>query len=275
VSLDKPQIPENVLTGVQARWPDRAERWATTAPDVLRDLCDRYGARPRSVLNARYGFVVVADTSDGGLVFRSSPDPDGSTQAAVAAALAGLGVGPAIHETISTEVDTWTVMEEVRPGTPFALVDHETVDLESLAAPLAALKDQPVPVPGMLSVFDWLRERLENDNLTELPSWMEPAPPAERQDALRILDDLAQGHTPQLCHGDASTWNLLAIGGNRWTLIDPRGVSGEVDYDVAVLASKTRTGQDHMIRLSQFATAAGIHRDRASAWAIVAATARV
>lgn len=58
-------IPANVATAVRSRWPERAEAWLARIPDELADLCRRYGATPREVLPARYGFVVAADTPMG------------------------------------------------------------------------------------------------------------------------------------------------------------------------------------------------------------------
>jgi streptomycin 6-kinase len=54
---------------------------------------------------------------------------------------------------------------------------------------------------------------------------------------LRELDCVGIGDG--LCHGDTSPRNILADGTDRWLLVDPRGVRGEVEYDVAVLALKT------------------------------------
>src|SRR4051794_29595686 len=108
---DWPEIPENVLEGVRERWPDRADRWLATVGETLAELCATYNGRPRDALHARYGYVVTVDTPVGGLVIRSSPDPDGPTQAKVSQAIAALGVAPAIHQTFITDVATWTVMD--------------------------------------------------------------------------------------------------------------------------------------------------------------------
>ena len=47
-----------------------------------------------AVLPARYGFVVKADSTNGRLVFRASPDPAAPVQAKVATTLADVGVAP-------------------------------------------------------------------------------------------------------------------------------------------------------------------------------------
>jgi streptomycin 6-kinase len=268
-------IPESVLAGVEQRWPDRAGLWAATAPETLNELCAKYDAKARAVMNARYGFVVAVDTAYGGLVFRSSPDPDGPAQATVAAALANLGVAPTVHETILADSVTWTVMDEVRPGTPLAFADQDEVDLDSLAALFAAVQGQPAPALDLPSLIDWLRDRLEDDYLTEMPSWMEPASPQARRDALRVLDELAQDAEAALCHGDASTWNILASDSGGWKLIDPRGVSGESAYDLAVLTLELRTNAPEGLVLTRLADTTSAQVERVLAWRTVAAAARV
>jgi hypothetical protein len=151
------RVPVDVAANVAQRWPSRGSEWFSRVELELPDLCARYDATPRRVLPARYGFVVAADTSYGGLVFRASPGPEAVAQARVAQVLGSLDVGPTVHEIIALTDYTWTVMDEVRPGTPLPQVDPTTVSVEALAEPLAAMVGRPPPAPGMPSIFGWLR----------------------------------------------------------------------------------------------------------------------
>ncbi|GAA5161205.1 hypothetical protein GCM10023214_26110 [Amycolatopsis dongchuanensis] len=67
-----------------------------------------------------------------------------------------------------------------------------------------------MPSPDLPLLTDWLRGRLSNDKLTELPAGEQVAPKAERVRALALLDDLAADLRPGVCHGDASPWNARA-----------------------------------------------------------------
>ncbi len=268
-------MPSDVAADVAQRWPARGHEWADRVEQVLTELRARYGATPRTVLPARYGFVIAADTPHGGLVFRASHDPDAPTQAYVARALGDLYVSPAVHETIIVDTHTWTVMEEVRPGTPLPHIDPATVTIEALAEPLAAMVGQLAPVPGMPSIFDWLRERLADDELSDLALTSTIAPADERAATLRALEELARDATPGLCHADASTWNVLAHGDGGWRPVDPRGMSGEAAYDVATLGLKIgfRTGTSGIV--ARLARAASVDAERTQAWATVVDAARV
>ncbi|MFF0378962.1 phosphotransferase [Actinoplanes missouriensis] len=268
-------VPADVLANVRRRWPEAAESWATQAELQLRELCARYRATPREVLPARYGFVVAVDTADGPLVIRSSPDPHGKDQAAVAVALAELGIAPRVHEAFSTEHGTWTVLDQVLPGTPLSQADPAAVDPQALFTPLAAMADQPPPTVGMPSILDWLRDRLEDDHLTDLRPGTTVASASERRAALEVLADLTRDHIPALCHGDTSSGNILAHGPNRWMFIDPRGMTGEHSYDVAVLALRVGTVYRSPDLADVIASLAQADTERLRAWMKIAQAARV
>jgi streptomycin 6-kinase len=270
-----PAVPAEVLANVRQRWPEAADAWASHVQSEFRALCDQYQATPRTVLGARYGYVISVDTPDGPLVLVSSPDPHGPDQAAVAAALANLGISPTVHQTVATHYGTWTVLDRVYPGTSLAQSDPAAISLNALFAPLAAMRHQPAPRAGMPSILDWLRDRLEDNNLTDLRPGTTIAPTDEREAALNLLAGLARDHTPGLCHGDASMGNIIASGTDRWMLIDPRGMTGESAYDVAVLGIRVSRLRRSANFVSQIAKLANVRSDRVRTWVIVANTARV
>jgi streptomycin 6-kinase len=270
-----PAVPADVLANVRQRWPEAADAWASHVQTEFRALCDQYRAAPRTVLGARYGYVIAVDTPDGPLVFRSSPDPHGPDQAAVAAALAELGISPTVHQTMATDHGTWTVLDRVHPGTGLAQSDPAAINLNALFTPLAAMRHQPAPRADMPSILDWLHDRLNDDNLTDLRPGTTIAPTNERKTALNLLADLAHDQTPGLCHGDASMGNIIASGTDRWMLIDPRGMTGESAYDVAVLAIRAARLHSSVNLVPHIAKLADITAERVQTWMAIANAARV
>lgn len=182
---------------------------------------------------------------------------------------------PTVHEVIDTNTGTWTVLDEVRPGTPLAEADPSTITLDTLAAPLATMNGHPPPLPGMPTITDWLRDRLEDDDLTDLTPGTTVAPHHVRRSAIGILDQLAKDTAPGLCHGDVSTWNVHASNRSGWLLIDPRGMSGDTSYDVAVLSLKIARKGLSDIDTTRLAIAVGVDPERAQAWLTVVNAARV
>lgn len=269
------QVPADVLANVRQRWPEMADAWAAHVEAELVTLCEEYQATPGSVLPARYGFVVAADSPTGSLVLRSSPDPHGLAQAAVAATLANLNISPRVYQVVTTDHGTWTVLDRVHPGTALHDADRTTISLEALFAPLAAMHDQPAPITGMPSIVDWLRGRLEDDQLTDLRPGTVIASPGERKAALALLTEVTRDHEPGLCHGDASLGNIIAGDGNRWMYIDPRGMTGESTYDVAVLAVRVSRFYPANGLVPHIADLADVDPHRVRAWMTIAEAARV
>ncbi|XVU25622.1 aminoglycoside phosphotransferase family protein [Actinoplanes sp. CA-054009] len=137
------------------------------------------------------------------------------------------------------------------------------------------MRDQPPPLPGMPSILDWLRSRLEDDHLADLRPGTAVAPADERQQASALLADLAPDHTPSLCHGDASSGNIISHGEHNWMFIDPRGMSGEHAYDVSVLAIRIGAVRALPDLLPRIADLTNVTIERLDAWMTVAHTARV
>ncbi|ROS41398.1 phosphotransferase [Amycolatopsis thermoflava] len=269
------RVPDKLANSVRARWSDRADAWLTSIGPELDELTRQHSATPQRVLPARYAFVVSATSPHGPLIFRASPDPAALDQATVAEALGRLDVGPKIHLTSSTDTGSWRVMEQVVRGTPLADADPATLDIEALARPLRAMAGQPAPSPDLPLITDWLRDRLTDDNLTELPVGEQVAAKTERAHALELLNELAADMRPSLCHGDASPWNVLAGPHGQWKLIDPRGMQGEPEYDAAVLADKVLHFLTIPDALANIGVGSELDLGRAVRWKTIARAARV
>lgn len=66
------------------------------------------------------------------------------------------------------------------------------------------------------------------------------------------------------------------IGDAGWVvLIDPRGVSGEVEYDLAVVALKATRFVPLAVILTNLASLVGVDQHRVEVWTVVASAARV
>jgi len=124
-------------------------------------------------------------------------------------------------------------------------------------------------------IHDWLRGRLEADAVTELPPGRDIAPLSQRREALSVLAQLSPDGNDGLCHGDVSARNVLTGKGGRLFLVNPRGLSGDAAYDVAVAALKAMVRGAPSSVASHLANSVGVDPDRVRAWMIVADAARV
>ncbi len=226
-------------------------------------------------MRSRYGLVVEVTADGQPLVFRGSPDPGGVHQGRVTAALARLGVSPAVHAFIETTTGTWTIAERISPGTPIGDMDPTAIDIEMIGTALRPLAGQPAPAADMATLTDWLRSRLTDDSLNDLAPGSQTAPIEQRQRALAVLDELEATGSMGLCHGDASPWNLLLGNDRRLMLIDPRGVAGEVAYDLAVVAINAASVMPPAMSVPCLAREGGADPEHVLAWLTVAEAARV
>jgi streptomycin 6-kinase len=264
-----------LISAVHGRWPHLGPEWASAVPNELAAVCQKHVATPIRVLPARYSFVVLVSTPRNNLVARSTPDPDGPNQAKVAQALAKIKVGPAVHDVIITDTGTWSVMDYISPGVSLAAVDPSSFVIESLVAPFRRIAGCAAP-DGIGNISTWLRARLEDEKLSDIAPGRTIASKFDRQHALATLNDLAKDPVYELCHGDASPGNLLLGQSRLWT-IDPRGMSGEVAYDLAVLALKVaqRINSNAASVAKRFAQLAGVDIARTRQWVSIADAARV
>lgn len=265
-------VPAEVAKSVATRWPDLYTEWHKCVVNELAELCARYEAVPVATFGARYGLVVEVATKAGRLVMRSSPDPHGAEQARVSVAMSKLGKAPKVRECFTSDTGTWVIMDRIVPGTT---LDKRPIPLSSLASLLQPMLNQPSPDNDMPSLVDWLRQRLLDDELSDLAPGRQPAPRKQRQSAMSDLARLATRPMDGLCHGDASPRNILEGQRSALFLIDPRGVRGEVAYDVAIAAWKTAGDGRAEPRAMQLAQLVGIAPDRVAAWLSVADAARV
>lgn len=164
-------------------------------------------------------------------------------------------------------------MDRVRPGDRLADRLPGADVSAALAAMLRPMVGQPAPC-AMPSIAEWLQGRLEDDELADRAPGTRGAPLHQRRNALAILKDLGAGGNDGLCHADASPGNIL-VGGNGLMFIDPRGLSGEVEYDAAVaalkIAKRVRPGEI----VERLAQEIGIDTERIKAWVAIADVARV
>lgn len=267
---------DSVVTAARRRWPGRGEAWADHLRRDLTEVCRRHDASLDRILKARYALVLSATSPRGPLVVRMSTDRGATHHGHVAQALARAQIGPQVHELAKTSSGVWLVTDRVTPGTPLAELRPAPWVTEALVTALSPMLRQPVEdAESLPRLDDWLRDRLLDDGLTDTAPGQSVAPRPARLKALDTLDGLRTYFEPSLCHGDASPLNILLSGSNSFRLIDPRGVAGEVAYDVAVIALKA-ADHDASTDLSRaLASRLSLHHSRVEAWCEVAAAARV
>jgi streptomycin 6-kinase len=163
------------------------------------------------------------------------------------------------------------LFERLDPGEPLAALtlngrDEEATDIIAMMLGRMAPGDPPETCP---SVEQWgggfVRQAAAGD---------ERIPAALLDPAQRIYADLcATQRVPALLHGDLHHYNVLSDRARGWCAIDPKGVVGELEYEVGAALRNPLDRPDLFAkpdiverRLDQFGLALGLDVGRARGW---------
>lgn len=164
------------------------------------------------------------------------------------------------------------LLERAMPGDPLLVLDDDTAATAAAIEVIRRLHRPPpadFPFPtlaGWAQGFERHRQRFGGSG---------PLPPylfAEAEDTFRKL--LAQPTGRVMLHGDLHHRNILRSRRDGWLAIDPEGVIGEPEYEIAAfmrnpfpyLLSLPSPGRVLENRLTQFADELGFDRERIRAW---------
>ena len=189
----------------------------------------------------------------------------------IAAAFGGRGVVQ-VHDHAAGAV----LLERLVPGTPLvtlALEGRDDEATEILAALLRRMSPGDPPA-GCATVEAWglgfARYLAKND--AQIPRELV-------LHAQRVYSELAAAQRePALLHGDLQHYNVLRDERRGWVAIDPKGVVGELEYEIGAALRNPNERPDLCAspeaierRLEIFYAALGIDVDRARAWAFAQA----
>ena len=161
--------------------------------------------------------------------------------------------------------------ERLEPGEPLASLtlagrDDEATDILAMLLGRMAPGDPP---PGTATVEQWgegfARYAARGD---------ERIPLALLEPARRIYADLsATQREPALLHGDLHHYNVLSDRARGWCAIDPKGVVGELEFELGAALRNPLDRPDLFAsidiaerRLDHFGLALGIDTSRARGW---------
>jgi streptomycin 6-kinase len=123
------------------------------------------------------------------------------------------------------------LLERLRPGTPLvdmALAGEDDRATSILAEVIARMSSPDSALHAFTSVEDWGK-----GFDAYLASGDRQIPRDLVEHAQRVYSDLcASQRETRLLHGDLQHYNVLFDSGRGWVAIDPKGVVGEVEYEV-------------------------------------------
>jgi streptomycin 6-kinase len=163
------------------------------------------------------------------------------------------------------------LLERLEPGEP--LVDLVRVERDEEATEIIASVIASMPrvrsVPGAPTVGDWMRgfsRYVESDD-AQVPRDL-----VERADELYAQLCTSQRAT-RLLHGDLQHSNILRDANRGWLAIDPKGVIGEIEYEVGAMMRNPREMPELLAnpkviqrRIDQLTSILSLDASRVLAW---------
>jgi len=241
------------LAPVVARCHELARRWRVDLGDVFETESSLI------VYGRREGEPVVLK------VVKAPGDEWRSGE--VVSAFGGRGMVRALEH-----VDGAVLLERLVPGTALVELTKRGRDDEAteIVADVIASMSPGVAPAGVPSVRDWARGF---DWYLKSGDAQIPTSRVSRARAIYLALCDTQGPT-RLLHGDLQHYNILFDRGHGWVAIDPKGVVGEVAYEVG--AALRNPGEcpevfaDRAViesRVAAFASRLGVDVDRLLRWA--------
>ena len=143
----------------------------------------------------------------------------------VLAAFGGRGVVRVLEHTAGA-----MLLERLDPGTPLVELVRSGGDEAAtgiVADAIATMTPDAAP-PSSPTVSDWARGFAR---YRATPDTQVPRPLVERAEQI-YLELCASQRSPRLLHGDLQHYNVLLDRSRGWTAIDPKGVVGEIEYEI-------------------------------------------
>lgn len=168
-------------------------------------------------------------------------------------------------------VDGAVLLERLRPGTSLAQTAVNGKDEEAtniLAGIIQQMSPRESP-KACATIQDWAK-----GFESYLATSDDQIPMGLVEEAHQVYSDLgATQRRPQLLHGDLHHYNVLFDSERGWLAIDPKGVIGEIEYEIGAILRNPFERPDLFAsratierRLNQFASRLDLDFRRALAW---------
>lgn len=255
---------------------DAGRAWIDRLPAMIAHYADRWSLTVEPAYgNLSYNYVAPATRADGSpavLKIGVASDDEFGAEIEALRVFDGHGMVRLLEADPGQAV---MLLDRVRPGTPLTSV---TDDAEATLIAAKLMRDfWPVPPAGHAfpSLADWgnglqrMRARFDGGS--------GPIPERLAAKAERLFRELSQSAPPPvLLHGDLHHDNILAGPEAAWTVIDPKGVTGDPAYELAAflrnpasLIADPDARQKIERRIAIFTEVLAIEPDRIRGWALV------
>jgi streptomycin 6-kinase len=266
-------LPADFIRNIRQSFPPDGEKWLAELPDLLDQAAQRWNLELGGPLLLSYNYVCEATLKDGTEAVFKIGVPNRELTSEINTLRVYNGQGACRILEADTEMGM-LLLERLRPGTMLALLKDDDQATE-IAAEVMKKIHRPVPQQaGFISLRGWF------DELKKLRPHFGgrtgPFPEKTFEIAEGLIRDLFAENRPQvLLHGDFHHFNILTSE-RGWLVIDPKGVTGPVEYEVGpllinpynVVPEEKEAVHRTERRIAILSERLGFERQRLRAWAI-------
>lgn len=273
-------IPEKVRRNLVLYFGKMGRSWLDALPELLATLSARFELRLHQPFpNLSINIVIPATRNDGTEVVLKVgvPNKELLTEAESLHLFAGNNAVRLLDDDVK---NGGLLLERISPGTSLLqLIDGgETADVQATAIAADVLMKLQATLPtehSFPTLQDWFQSFTEVRVRYEGGSG--PLPQDLFDMAEQISEELLQSMSQTfLLHGDLHHDNILCSGTTDWLAIDPKGVIGEREFEIApflrnpmpALLERMSTRKVLSRRIHQFAELTGFDRQRLIRWGL-------
>ncbi|WP_064090953.1 aminoglycoside phosphotransferase family protein [Rossellomorea aquimaris] len=222
-------IPEDFRKKMQTMYGNSGLDWVSNVEELLGSLKVRLHLTYGKPFSLSYNFVVpvLVNSNQPAVLKVGYPNKDFSNEFHALQDFQGRGMVKVLD---SNREEGWILLEHLQPGTHLHTLKSEEEEVKMFAYVAQQLwhkpsSDHPYPTVQAWSYgIDRLRRQYNGDT--------GPLPPemvSKAEDLYSIL--FSSASDLYLLHGDLHHHNILYSDSLGWTVIDPKGVLGEREYD--------------------------------------------
>ncbi len=261
------QLQNEFVKNVRLYFEEQGEEWLDDLPSLIRYCEKKWTMKIGEPYELSINYVAPAILSDGTEVVIKLCIPGEGFQHELEALRLFNGKG--MVRLIDSDAEKGVlILEKLTPGHTLAsLEDHEK------AAHIAAkaIKQLKTPAPAQ-TILPTTKAREENlrKQIISHPNGIGPITRDTLDRALEIftyLNETSEQH--YLLHGDFHHYNVLSSGNGEWTVIDPKGLVGEIEYDLIQFLLNRQTQHAYEVigqRVETFTNELNLNKKRLLLW---------
>ncbi|OPH56977.1 hypothetical protein BC351_26575 [Paenibacillus ferrarius] len=267
-------IPDTFIKKMHELHGEQGVAWSEALPRLIADCASRYDFSPHDPFsNLSYNFVLRGTRSDGKRVVLKSSfmKEELSREVSVLRAYEGRG---AIYVLDADAEWGVALLEMAEPGLPLSTIENDALATDIFCEVFRRLHLMPPTgslYPSMKQHFlaiERYRERFKDmkDDMPLPSSWVENA-----EECLEYL--IATTTENLLLHGDLHHDNILRQSEEKWAVIDPKGIIGDIHFDTIqyLLNYEDRGGDCEQVlrdRITSMADRLGLDPRRIAMWGV-------